>query len=273
VTRITWAPVLDEGARWVRSRARPPSVRGLFYYLVTEGLLSNAQSYYRRLSAMTGEGRRNGKFPELSGPRPLLGRTTFEGPDEAREVNRNRYRIDRTEGQAFTIVTAIEKTALEDVLDEFDEEFGIKYVAFGGVPHESTLASIRRYVRKFDRPAVMLCAVDFDPTGDWIPEHLQRRMPELKVVRIALNQSQIEQFGLVENRIDPEATEKKLEQDPRARRFRELYGSLMQYELDALDAVDPDLLRNLFRSAIDDLCDHDLYAEVLEQEDEERDEL
>ena len=257
----------------MRSRSRRPTLRALFYALVAQSLIPNARSYYGRLSANTGEGRRNGTFPELAGPRVLLGRQEFEGPDEAQEDIRNRYRIDRTLGQAFTIVTAIEKTALVDVLDEFDEQFGIPYVAFGGPAHESTLASLWRYIARYDRPAVLIYAGDFDPTGDWIDEDVQRRMPELKVVRVALSESQVEEFGLVENLIDPEATLEKLERDPRARRFRDLYGSLQQYELDALDAVDPDLLRNLFRSAIDDLWDHDLCAEVLEREDEERDEL
>ena len=63
--RISWKPVLERGAEIVESYDTGVTLRQLFYRLVVEQELPNLQSYYRRLSSNTAEGRRDGTFPDL----------------------------------------------------------------------------------------------------------------------------------------------------------------------------------------------------------------
>jgi hypothetical protein len=88
-----------------------------------------------------------------------------------------------------------------------------------------------------------------------------------KVVRVALNEEQVDEYGLVENP-DPEA-KAKVERDTRAAAFVARYDELTQIEVDALP---PDTLRDLYQSTLDGLWNDDAYQAVLEREDAERDE-
>jgi hypothetical protein len=62
----------------------------------------------------------------------------------------------------------------------------------------------------------------------------------------------------------------KLARDPRASRFVERHGSLVQHEVDALP---PDTLRDMYRSEVDRIWDQAAYEAVVAQEDADRDAL
>ena len=62
----------------------------------------------------------------------------------------------------------------------------------------------------------------------------------------------------------------KLRKDPRAPEFERTYGFLKQFELDALP---PDVVRNMYRDIIDGYWDEDACQAALDQEDTDRDEL
>jgi hypothetical protein len=88
------------------------------------------------------------------------------------------------------------------------------------------------------------------------------------VIRVALNAEQVVEYGLPENP-DPEVAA-KVARDPRARRFLERHGALVQYEVDALD---PDVLRNLYRTAVEDFWDDEAFEAVMARENEDREQL
>jgi hypothetical protein len=83
-----------------------------------------------------------------------------------------------------------------------------------------------------------------------------------KVVRVALSADQVESYDL-----PPQVGKAG---DPRASDFVARYGRLVQVELDALP---PDTLRDLYRSAIDGLWDDDALDAVLERERADLEEL
>jgi len=89
---------------------------------------------------------------------------------------------------------------------------------------------------------VLIYAGDFDPSGeDILRDAVERVGVFAKVHRIALNPAQVQEFNLVE--FAGKTT------DTRAKAFKKRHGKLVQVELDALD---PDVLRDLYQDAIDE---------------------
>jgi hypothetical protein len=269
--RVDWPVVIEHGAGIVASYQTGVTLRQLFYRLVADGTLPNVQSYYRRLSAMTAQARRDGGFPGL------LDRTsqieeplTFNGATDARGWLRNRYRRDRTTGQEWTIVLGVEKAGISEQLNAWlTEPLGIPHVALGGYASQTLCDEVAWYVEERERPAVLVYAGDHDPTGEDIDRDFIERVGLFdQVLRVALNVEQVAEYGLAEN---PDAeVAAKLERDPRAARFYEEHGSLVQYEVDALP---PDTLRNLYRDAVADFWDDEAYQEVLVLEEADLAEL
>ncbi|MEA2959395.1 MAG: hypothetical protein QOJ58_5260, partial [Alphaproteobacteria bacterium] len=111
-----------------------------------------------------------------------------------------------------------------------------------------------------DRPAVLLYAGDFDPSGEDIDRDFVTRTDCWdKVIRVALSAEQVTQYQLPPN--PGKVT------DSRAAGFVARHGELVQVEIDALP---PETLRALFADEIAEYWDESAYAAVLEREDAER---
>src|SRR3546814_10153320 len=112
----------------------------------------------------------------------------------------------------------------------------------------SDLTYVKEVVRDVeaqDRPAVLLYAGDFDPSGEDIDRDFTARTDCFaKVVRVALNAEQVTEYDL------PPAMGKAT--DSRASRFVERHGTLVQVEL---DAVPPGVLQQRYGDAIADYWD------------------
>ena len=119
------------------------------------------------------------------------------------------------------------------------------------------------------RPAVLITAGDFDPSGvDITRDFIERTGCWEQVHRVALDWDQVQEYELPEN-TDPEVMA-KLRKDPRAAEFEREHGFLKRCELDALP---PDVLRTMYRDVIDLYWDEDAYQAALDLEEDDRDEL
>lgn len=99
MARISWGPVLERAAEIVLSYGTSVTLRQVFYRLVAEGLIPNVDTSYKRLSALTAEGRRDGSFPDLAdGTRSIKAVRSWESIEDARRWLADQYRRDRTEG-------------------------------------------------------------------------------------------------------------------------------------------------------------------------------
>jgi hypothetical protein len=245
------------------------TLRQLFYRLVVDKVLPNLQSYYRRLSAQTAQARRDGTFPDLvDESRDISGGGGDTSPAEALRDAADYYTRDHTEGQPYTIVLAVEKRGLHSLLDLWFADLGVIRLAAGGFDSQSHVDDLVRMVRRYRRPAVLLYAVDFDPSGpDIARDFIARTNCWHEVRQVALTAEQVADLPPY---VPTEAELKKLRRDPRAKAFERRHGSLVQYEVDALP---PDTLRNLYRTAIDDYWDGAIYQAVLEREADERQQL
>jgi hypothetical protein len=261
VARLAWTPIVERAAQIVDSYEVGVTLRQLFYRLVSEETLPNTLGAYKALSRETAKARRDGWFPALvDGTRSIERDMSFASPAEARRWLRDVYRRDRTEGQAFAIYAGIEKHALAGLLRSWFRSLGVPVVAFGGYPSQTLADGVARAALVDGRPAVLLYASDFDPSGEDIGRDFIARVGCFRqTVRVALTAEQVDHYGL------PQLPGKAL--DSRAAAFVAEHGRLVQVELDALP---PDELERLYKSALDRLWDMSIYRGVLDREADEK---
>lgn len=263
--RIAWPAVVARAREFVESR--PPgmtTLRAVFYRLVIELLLPNTDYHYKHLSNRTADARRETGFPDLfDRGRSIHRYTTFASPEEALERLARSYRRDRTEGQDVSLYLGVEKAGhVAGLLNRFGD-LGIPILGLGGYASQSYINTVVNDAEDRGRPSILLYAGDFDPSGeDIIRDFVERTDCFDKVVRIALTADQV-----VEYRLPPLPGKTA---DTRAARFIERHGELMQVELDALDALDGDVLHGLYADAITEFWDVSEYEAVVEREAEER---
>jgi len=258
---IKWEPILERAAAIVDGYDTGVTLRQLFYRLVAAELLPNTQAAYKTLSSKTAEARRHGTFPDLVDRTRTIHRYQhFSGADQARQWLARIYRRDRTEDQDVSIYVGVEKNGLVAQLQAWFSDFGVPILALGGYSSQAYVDEIAEDAEKQDRPTVLIYAGDFDPSGeDILRDFLERAGCFAAVVKVALSAEQVEAYDL------PPQMGKAT--DSRAAGFVAKYGRLVQVELDALP---PDVLRDLYAEAVGEYFDTSVFEEVLRQEEQER---
>ena len=260
--RLDWPHIVEQAAIIVRSYTTGVTLRQLFYRLVVAALIPNLSGAYKRLSATTAAARREGRFPDLiDQTRTIHCYQTFQGVADARAWLADVYRRDRTEGQDVSLYLGVEKHGIVAQLEEWFGDLGIPILALGGYSSETYVREITADQRAQQRPAILLYAGDWDPSGEDILRDFMERTGGCfdQMVRVALTSAQVEQYGL------PEMPGK--DRDSRAAAFTRRHGRLAQVELDALD---PDTLKDLYQAGINRFWDTSRYEAVLEREAQER---
>ncbi len=252
--RIDWPEVIEQAASIVYSYSTSVTLRQLFYRLVSAQVIPNSQAAYKRLSALTAEARREGGFPALiDRGRKIHQRVPFRDVADALSTIIGAYRLDRTEGQDVSLYLGVEKAGMVVQLQSWFGGLGVPVLALGGYSSQTYADDVTAHTEGQDRPAVLLYAGDFDPSGEDIDRDFTERTGCWdEVVRVALSARQVRDYRLP---VNPGKTT-----DSRAAGFIERHGSLMQVELDALD---PDTLRSLFTEAIGGYWDTSAYEAML----------
>lgn len=256
MSRLDWAPLLRRAAEIMNSYDTSVTLRQLFYRLVSEQLLPNTDTSYKTLSAKTAELRRAGEFPALIDRNRSIHRyEDFTDPADALNAVIGWFRLDRTTGQDVSLYLGVEKAGLVIQLQAWFGDLGVPILALGGYSSQSYITEVIGDIPA-DRPAVLLYAGDFDPSGEDIDRDFVARTGCWdKVIRVALSGEQVTEYGLPPN--PGKVT------DSRAAGFVARHGELVQVELDALR---PETLRQLVRDAIGEFWDESAYAAVLERE-------
>jgi len=260
MSRLDWKTILTRAAEIVQSYDTGVTLRQLFYRLVAAELLLNTINAYKSLSRQSAAARRAGTFPALIDRTRTIHRfKSFPGPQEAQSWLSHIYRRDRTEGQEVALYLGVEKNGIVEQLEAWFGHTGIPILALGGYSSQSYVDEV--IVSAQDRPAVLIYAGDFDPSGVDIDRDFCARTNCFdQVVRVALNAAQVLEYDL------PPQLGKAT--DSRAASFVERHGELVQVELDALP---PEVLRELYQEAVDRFWDLSAFEEVVQQESEERD--
>lgn len=153
----------------------------------------------------------------------------------------------------------VEKNGMVDQLGRWFWPQGIPVLALGGYSSQTSVDDVQSDMYRSGRDAVLLYPGDFDPSGEDIDrDFVDRSDCWDEVVRVALTAEQ--------GRAIRPATHPGKSTDSRAGAFIARHGRLVQVELDALP---PDVLRDLFTANIDGYWDESKYQESLARERDE----
>jgi hypothetical protein len=259
-----WAAIVAQGGEIVRSYDTGVTLRQLFYRLVAAEVIPNTKDAYNLLSRYTARARRDGAFPDLLDQTRRIHRdAAFASPERAQAWLAGIYRRDRTEGQPWSVYLGVEKAGMVAQLRAWFGRYGVPVLALGGYASQSYTRRVQVDVTTAGRPAVLIYAGDFDPSGEDIDrDFIARSGCFAKAVRVALSAEQVRRYGL------PPQVGKST--DSRAGAFEARHGRLLQVELDALD---PATLRSLFAQAAEGFWDWDAWKASVRRERADRGQL
>jgi hypothetical protein len=252
---IKWASVLARAIEIVDSYNTPVTLRQLFYRLVSEGRIRNSRAAYVQLSKVSAAARRGGGFPSLLDQTREIHRLDgFDSVKDAVDYLKRVYRRDHNENQEYVVYLGVEKKTMLPQLESWFRDYGVAIIPFGGYSSQTYVDDI---VDDVDgRDAVLIYAGDFDPSGlDILRDFEDRCDCFYDVRRVALNHEQLQEYNLPVNA-------GKIS-DSRAAGFVRDYGELVQVELEALD---PNVLRELYTNALFEFYDTSIFHDVLEHE-------
>lgn len=266
------------------------TVRGMHYQLVTRFGMTNSIQHYKRVVSAMEKARWNGTIPfetfsDLE--REMVGTTEAEeiflqneiecGKDQIKAWMNN-YSRNKWENQPCYAEVFIEKKALLGVFGQVCRKNEIALGACKGYPSLTFLhqAQGRFYnaVRRGQKPVILYFG-DYDPSGEDIPrsieDNLSRFGVEVEVRRFALLEDQVIKWGLP---LAPTKVYKIAKRKDGSTGYvgdsrDKNWNGLGQVEL---DAVEPRKLQSMCEDAIESVFDNCVYAELMEQESDEREE-
>ncbi|WP_197502571.1 hypothetical protein [Mycobacterium scrofulaceum] len=240
---------LEDAIYEVAARERPVTVRGVFYRVMSLGLVPKTEQGYRRVQNRVLRMRRAHDLPYgwiSDGTRYSLKPDTFDGLHDCLTQTAQAYRRALWSDQGVHVEIWSEKDAISGVIYSVTAEFDVPLMIARGFPSETFLWSTGEAIRAEDVDlAVCYQLGDHDPSGVVAWEHTQRRLREfvpayvdLVFERLAVTPEQIIDYGL------PTRPTKKT-----------THGAHFEGESVEVDAMDSNVLRALVREAIESHID------------------
>lgn len=241
------------------------TLRQLYYQLVTKNVVPNVERSYKNLSALVTDARMAGKMDwSAIEDRVRVPREPPEWASIQSIVNSalHSFRLPRWEGQEHYVELWVEKDALAGVLEPLALEHHVTLMVNRGYSSASAMyEAAARFVREADgeKSMTLFYLGDHDPSGEDMVRDVRDRLAtfgaEVDVQKIALTMEQVRQYNPPPN---PAKTT-----DPRAADYVAKHGR-QSWEVDALP---PQVLARIVRSAIGSVLDRDKMDEVVEREE------
>jgi hypothetical protein len=249
--------------------------RQLFYQLVAEGLIPNAENVYKRVCKFLTDIRYAGivdwKAIEDRGRVPTR-HSQWKNIKELVESAVYSFRLPRWNDQDYYIELYTEKQALESIFKPIADKYHIYFCANKGYSSVSPIYDLsKRLANKIvdGKKAVVLYLGDFDASGldmvrditDRVDEFLTKGDNEfdtsmLQIIHVGLTRAQVTQYN------PPPNPAKKT--DPRSKKYMAVHG-VHSWEVDALP---PNVLIQLVDTAIRQFIDMKKYNAVIARENE-----
>lgn len=241
------------------------TLRQLYYQFVSRDLLVNSIQSYKRLGSIINDARMAGlvSWEAIEDrTRNLRKLAHWDSPEEIIRAAAQQYRIDMWDNQVYRPEVWIEKDALVGVIERICELFRVPYFACRGYNSQSEQwAAGRRFQHTLEQGQIpiVLHLGDHDPSGiDMTRDNADRLSlfagENIEVIRLALNMDQIRKYSPPPN--PAKST------DSRYEGYIEKYGQ-SSWELDALD---PKVISDLIKAAIEEHLDDDLWEEARSRE-------
>lgn len=253
-----------------------PTLRQLFYRLVSDGVLINCKPDYRNFGRHLNEAKEAGIIDWDSvedRTRRVRGLKRYSSTKEMLEEAVTNWHMDYWYDQPCRPEVWIEKDALLGIIEPVCNEYDVRFYSLRGWGRPAdNFSTVQRFLRDFQldpaRPVgVILHLGDFDPTGSAVSGHIEeeakRYATELAndasfvdVRRIALTKEQINEYNIAPNKIGEDDADKKENESRRPAYLAANNGCGDTWELDALD---PAQLQAIVRTAVKS-CITDLQA-------------
>ena len=247
------------------------TLRQLYYQLVTQNAIANTEREYKNLSTLVSNARLAGLMDwdaiedRIRQPRV---QTEFENLDELVDAALSSYRLPRWRGQKFYTELWVEKDALAGVLQPLARDFHVTLMVNRGYSSQSAMReSAKRFAaaEAEDKSCILFYLGDHDPSGEDMVRDIQARLDmfgcDVKVLKLALTMEQVRQYN-------PPPNPAKMT-DPRAGGYVSEHGN----ESWEVDALRPDILARIVQTAFRRTIDQKALAEVLAQEDKDKEAL
>jgi len=298
--RVKWDRVVEvvrnDVLPFFQSQGVKPTLRTIFYALVSRGVIPNTKSAYKTLSRVLVEARKAGIFPWdfIVDKTRVVYRYFRDGAPDEGEIESTRllcgqkleslsiqkilsewfdylvpgsWSVGRWAEQPAVPEIWIEKEALADTVRSWVYDLEVNVRVNRGYSSWTFIYDNARelgeILKRHERVVVYYLG-DLDPSGVDIERFLREalqffQLPEdrVQLVRLAVTPEQVEEFSLPPRPEDAE-TLAKIARDPRSKSYS--YDYIV--ELDALIAYVPDRFRELLREAIEKLHDKEIYSEV-----------
>jgi hypothetical protein len=245
------------------------TLRQLFYQFVSRDLIPNTIQSYKRLGSIINDARMAGYISWEAiedRTRNLKALAHWNSPHQILDAVISQYRMDKWGNQPYRPEVWIEKDALTGIIAGVCDEFDVPYFACRGYNSQSEqwAAGMRleRYHANGQIP-IILHLGDHDPSGIDMTADNQKRLSifagfDVEVRRLALNYDQVEEYNPPPN--PAKAT------DSRFDKYLEKFGDKC-WELDALD---PQVIADLVRYAIEDILDPEQWKYMIGEEDKDK---
>jgi len=243
------------------------TLRQLYYQFVARDLLPNTTQSYSRLGSLISDARLAGLVSWSAiedRTRGLHKLPSWDSPADIVEACHNQYREDLWRDQPQLVEVWVEKEALAGVFQRVCDELRVPLFSCRGYVSQSAMwRAAQRHISK-DKTTKVLHFGDHDPSGiDMtrdIKDRLQMFGAPVKVVRVALNMDQIEEYEPPPN---PAKTT-----DARYDAYQAEHGD----ESWELDALEPAVLAQLVTDNVLLIRDQELWdgALLIEQTHRER---
>jgi 5S rRNA maturation endonuclease (ribonuclease M5) len=318
--KINWQkdvmPIIKERLVMWASRQMKPTLRGLFYILVSLNVLENTPNKYDYLSKFTARARENSeKISETrytrngeayvyrfkkeetlpidcfaDNVRQLINiDDIYESPERffdrgtkyfVRDFSKN-YVIPRWYKQPHYVEVFVEKDAMAGTLNSIINIAGKREVRIIPTRGQESVTFAWEHVQRLRRMQQQGKRVhiiffgDLDPSGEAIEQELINKLTEppyslvdIDFKRVGVTNEQKVTFHLIPNK-DPD-TMAKLKRDTNHFAFMQKYNleskdDLFQIEVDALEAIAPEVFERLVVESIDEFFDEEIFQQVLDE--------
>jgi hypothetical protein len=262
-----------------------PTIRGMFYNLASDGIISNTVEHYKGLDAALVDARKAGRIPidafvDNTRRTVEIEETYWSAQDlisyyvdKLKSLPEEYFSTDnipRWYKQTDYVEVWLEKDAVKGTFQSILKDRHVRIVPNRGWSSLSFLnENIQRLLKKQKEGKIIhvLYFGDFDPSGLAMAKKLARDLndelgPGYTFERIALTKSQIRDFRLEHLKSPfPEVLE-KLKKDRNADSFVRENGDLYQIEIDALQK-NPQKFKKLVLAPVDRYFDQRVYDDVM----------
>jgi hypothetical protein len=259
-----------------------PTVREVYYYLISTKFISNTPSLYKSFDRATVNARKNGSLSEncfVDNSRRII---DYYSPEIYRDHYIDKLRnlhseypntIPRWRNQPHYVEVWVEKDAMAGTLHSILEGRQVRIVPNRGWSSRTFLNdNIERVKDKQEKECKIVHVLylgDLDPSGDRMYDNLLKDLHKLgldfDMQKIAVTDQQVEEYGLqdLQNR-DAMTKEKLQKRDSNSEWFRRRHDSkLFQIELEAM-SIQIEKFRDLILLHVDRYFDEKIYNGVLE---------